>query len=113
MANKADVLVRNLLPHEINVARNLPKNRRDLETTIAKGNKDKFHLPSLKESLTINVPKDKEKNTKDYPIKVKSDVDVTVTYSRTDSHWKIRIESNQLSPDTPTTVTVDVGEEGP
>jgi hypothetical protein len=113
MANRADVYVRNGLPDNvnINVIRKLPDGNNDLETTIANGNEEMVHLPGPEVSLVISAPEGTE--IKDYPIKVKSDVDLAVSYSRTDSNWAIKIVPNELPPDVPTTVNVNLGEDEP
>ena len=110
MAAKADIIVRNLLPHDIDVVRNISRERSDLETKIHRRKKDKFHLPGPEVSLRI---KSNQKDTQDCPIKVKSDVDFSLTYSRSHSCWTLKLEPNDSPPNVPTTVTVDVGEEGP
>ncbi len=111
MAAKAGIIVRNLLPHDIDVARNISRERRYLETKINRRKKDKFHLPGPDVSLRIKVPN--QKDAQDCPIKVKSDVDFSLLYSRSHSCWTLKLEPNDSPPNVPTTVTVDVGEEGP
>ncbi len=111
MANRADVYVENVLTDGINVIRKLPDGSSDLEFAIANGNEEQIHLAAPEVSLLINAPEGVD--TKECPFKVKSDVDLAVSCSRTDSNWTVQIVSNDLPPDVPTTVNVRVGEEGP
>lgn len=109
MANKADVYVKNVLTDEINVLRKLPDGSSDLEIAIATGNEDMVHLPGTEVSLLINAPVGMD--TKDCPINMVSDVDLSVSCSRTDSNWILQIVPNELPPDAPTTVNVTCGDE--
>jgi len=111
MANRADVYVKNVLTDNINVIRKLPDGTIDLNTSIANGDEEGVHLAGPEVSLIINAPEGKD--IKDCHVKVKSDVDLAVSHSRTDSNWAIKIVPNDLPPDVPTTVNVDVGESGP
>jgi hypothetical protein len=97
MADRADVYVRNGLTGsiqgDIHVTRKLPDGSSDFDTAIAYGNEEQI--------------------SKDCPFKVKSDVDLAVSCSRTDSNWAIKIVPNELPPDVPTTVNVNLGEDEP
>jgi hypothetical protein len=109
MADNADVYVRNVLTDDINVVRKNPDGEIDITITIAKGNEEKIFLASPEVSLVINGPEGMD--TKECPVKVKSEVDLAVTHSRTDSNWTIKIVPNDLRPSTPTTVNIDIGED--
>ncbi len=111
MADKADVYVKNALADDVHVIRKLPDGSSDLDITIANGNEEMVHLPGLEVSLLINAPEGLD--TKDCPFKVKSGVDLAVSCSRTDSNWAIKIVPNELPPDVPTTVNVNLGEDEP
>lgn len=113
MANRADVYVKNVLREnmDIHVIRRLEDGTNDLETAIATENEEMIHLPTPDVSLVINAPLGAD--TKDCPIYMKSDVDLSVSCSRTDSNWTIKIVPNNLPPEAPTSVTVDIGEKGP
>ncbi|MCP5104346.1 MAG: hypothetical protein GY950_13240 [bacterium] len=111
MADRADVNVKNVLADDINVIRKLPDGSSDINAVIANGNEEQIHLPGPEVSLQINAPVGMDTNT--CPLKVISDVDLAVSHSRTSALWTMRIESNELPPETPTTVNVTVGEIGP
>jgi len=111
MAEQAEVYVRNLLPGDINVIRKFPDGSSDLTKTIAEGNKERFPLPNPEVFLVIDAPQGVD--TKDCFIKASSGIDLAVSCSRTDSNWKIQIDPNNLSPEVPTTVNVNVGENEP
>jgi hypothetical protein len=111
MANRADFYVRNALTNDINVIRKLPDGSIDLETAVAYGDEEMIPLQGTEVSLIINGPDGTD--IKECPVKVKSDVDLAVTCSRTDSNWALQIVPNELPPDTPTDVNVYVGEDGP
>jgi len=107
MAEQADVFVKNLFEDDINVIRKLPDGATDMNSTVSKGEEDRFYLAGTDVSLTIGVPKGVD--LKGHPIMVRSDVDLAVLCSRTDSNWTIQIVPNDLSPDTPTTVNITAG----
>ncbi len=115
MANRADVYVKNKLTGSIqgniNVIRKLPDGSSDLDVTITYGNEEMVHLSTPDVSLLIYAPQGVD--TRDCPVKVKSDVDLAVACSRTDSNWTMNIVPNELGPITPTTVNVDLGEDEP
>jgi len=115
MADRADVYVRNGLTGsiqgDIHVTRKLPDGSSDLDITIANGNEEMIHLPGPEVSLVIDAPEGVD--SKDCPFKVKSGVDLAVSCSRTDSNWAIKIVPNELPPDVPTTVNVNLGEDEP
>jgi len=111
MANRADVYVKNSLADSIQLVRKLPNGKGDLEAVVAHGSKEGVHLPGPEVSLEIKTPK--KVDTKECVISVKADVDMTITYSRTDSRWSLKIDPNDLPPTAPTTVNVNIGEDEP
>ncbi len=109
MADRADVNVKNVLADEINVIRQLPDGSSDVKTVIAGRNDEQVHLPGPEVALLIKAPVGMD--IKECPIKVKSDVDLTVSHSRTNASWLIKILPNELPLDVPTTVNVNIGED--
>ena len=100
---------KNFLTDDIKVTRILPDGN-SVDTTIANKNEEEFPSLVLEESLIINAPSGKD--TKEYPVKVRSDIDLAVSHSRTDSNWTIKIVPNSLDPEVPLDANVEVGEEG-
>ena len=112
MIYKADVTVRNAWDYVIDVTRMINQGETsDLNTTIAPQNQETINLPSLTTSLVISAPGGQE--TKECPVKVKSDVDLELLYYRSHSRWNLRILPNDLPEDVPTTMNVTIGEEEP
>ena len=113
MANKADVNVRNILAENtnINVIRKLQDGSSDLDVTIAYNNDDQIHLPTPDVSLLVTAPEGMD--TKDCSVHVKSDVDLEILSSRTNSNWIFKIVPNELPPTAPTTVNVEIGDKEP
>ncbi len=111
MADRADVFVKNVLTDDIKVIRNLPDGTSDFEIAVANGIEEQVHLAGPEISLRVDAPEGLDINT--CPFNVKSDVDLAVSCSRTNSNWTMRIVSNELPPDSPTTVNVSVGGIGP
>lgn len=116
MANKADVYIKNALKDSVNLIRKTPDGDPDFDAVIKKKVEKKIHqekvyLGSPEALLVISAPKDKD--TKGCPITVESDVDLSISYSRTDSNWTVHIIPNDLPPDTPTSVNITLGPEGP
>ncbi len=112
MAEQADVYVKHALrgvSNDIHVVVKHSDGSSDPEVPIAKGNQERFYLGGTGESLIISAPSGVD--TKEHPIIVKADVDVAVVCSRTNSSWTLKIEPNNLPPETPTTVNVNVGDE--
>jgi hypothetical protein len=113
MANRADVIVTNRLADNVNVnlVRRLPDGTSDLQVPIVNMGMGQIHLPSPDVSLEIIAPA--EVDIKTSPFHVTSDVDLEILNSRTNSTWVMKIIANDLPPDVPTTVNVDLGEEEP
>jgi hypothetical protein len=117
MAEQADFWVRNVLKEDdvggnINVSRKLPDGTIDLDISIPKGGEEQVPIQAPEVSLIINPPIGIT-DTKDCYVLVKSDIDLPVSCSETDSNWIINIVDNDLPPFSPTTVNVDVGEGKP
>jgi len=111
MAEQADVYVKNKFSGDITVIRKLPDGSSDLNITITYGNTEQVYLAGTDVSLVIQAPEGVD--TKDYPLVVRTGLDLAVSHSRTDSNWRIRIEPNDLPPEVPTTVNVEAGADPP
>ncbi len=111
MANRADVLVKNMFTGGIQVIRKLVDGISDLEMTLEKGNQEKIYLPGPEVELVIKAPA--ALDIKESFTKVKSDVDLTISHSRTHSSWTFKIEPNDLPPDSPATVNITIGDDEP
>ena len=107
MSEQADVYVKNVLTGTITATRMLPNGTSDLNVTIATDVEEQIPLASPDVWMVITAPTGLD--TKDCPVKVKSDIDLAVAHSRTDSNWTIKIAPNELQPEVPTTVNVTVG----
>jgi len=109
MAEQADAYVKNeFTTKTIAVIRNLAGGGSDPEVPITCAEQEQFYLGGTDVSLTIKAPEGMD--TKECIFKVQSDVDLDVSYSRTNSNWTLKIVPNSLPPDTPTTVNVNLGE---
>lgn len=106
MANQADVVVTNKL-----LSGDLEVSKSGNVVTIAVDGNERIPLLSPNEEMVLTAPEGKD--LKYCPLEVKSDVDLSVTISRTDSTWTLKIIENNLPPDVPTTVNVTPGEEEP
>lgn len=111
MAEQANVYVKNLCTGEINVKRKLPDpppaGTIDKDINIANGGQEQIQLSGTDVLLIISPPAGGE--MKNYYIKVRSDIDLAVPCSRTDSNWTIKIKPNDLPPDSPLDVNVTMG----
>lgn len=72
---------------------------------------DPILLPNLETSLVIKAP-DSIEDLKEVDIQVWSGVDLSVISSSTNGEWKwtLKILTNNLPPEVPTTVNVTVGD---
>lgn len=111
MADRADFYVKNAVTGDIRINRLLPDGSSDLDIAIANGAEEIVHLPGPEVSLRISAPEGID--IREHPFKVKSDVDLAVSHSRSGSTWTLKIDANDLPPDAPTTVNVSVGEPEP
>jgi hypothetical protein len=101
MANQADFLIKNVC-----FAEGLEVSKLTPVATIADGIEERIPVLSPDESLVIKAPVGKD--IRYCPLTVKSDVDLSVTVSRTNSTWTLKIIPNDLPPDVPTTVNVTI-----
>lgn len=111
MANRADVLVKNMLGEEAGMVCSLSGGPITSECRPALGIEEKMHLPSPEATLIIKV--DKGLDLKNCPLTVRSNVDLTVLFSRTESSWTFQIVPNELPAEIPDTVNVTVGDDEP
>ncbi len=109
MADQADVYVKNRFTGDVRVIRYLSSGVSDLEITISPGNEEKVLLTGTDVYLVIKPPAGKD--LKLCFITVRSDVDLSVPGSRTDSLWKVQILPNSLPPEVPTTVNIEAGDQ--
>jgi hypothetical protein len=109
MAEQADVYISNTVKKKrIQVIRNVIEGREESAVAITDGDQEQFYLAGTDVSLTIRAPEGMD--TKECVFSVQSDIDLSVLCSRSDSSWTIKMVPNELPPDTPTTVNVNVGE---
>jgi hypothetical protein len=104
MVDQAEVYVRNNLTDAIRAVRSIPG---ETEISIAYGEQKMFYLIRTQISLTIKTPPGV--NARNCPIKVSNEK--LLSCDADDDHWTIEIKENDLFPETPTSATVDVGEE--
>lgn len=110
MTASADVYVKNQLVDAIRVICYPSNGGSDSENTLVSGDEDRFPLLGTDASLAIVAPPGMD--TKNCFIMVRSDLDLLVICSRTDSNWRIQIKPNDLPPDAPITVNVTIGNSG-
>jgi hypothetical protein len=106
---QADFYVNNSFDAAVQVSRKLADGSTDLNISVDPGDNEKVPIQGTDVSLVIEAPAGID--IKDYILKSKAGVDLAVLVSRTDSHWKINIVPNDLEPEAPTTVNVNVGED--
>lgn len=113
MANEAEVNVKNVFTgsETINVKVKEQDDSISKDTDIAQNGEGSFQLLSTDVKLVITAPAGMD--IRDCLLKVKTDVDLDVVHSRTDSNWTFKIIPNSLPPDQPTTVGVSVGQGEP
>jgi len=111
MSDQTEVYIKNLLKEGIRVARKLPDGSSDMDSFIVSGNEEKFFLPGPEVSLVILAPEGIDSNR--VSINLKSDVDLLMLYSRTNSNWSIQIVPNDLAPETPMITYITIGENEP
>ncbi len=109
MIEQADVYVKNFFDTAVQVSRKHPDGSTDLNISVAAGSTEKVLLPGTDESLIIRAPAGID--ITGCFIKGKAQVDLAILFSRTDSLWKINIVPNDLDPEVPTTVNVNIGED--
>lgn len=112
MANQAEVVVRNkFYAGGLEVNRKKADGSTEFNTTIPIGKNEGIPLLDTTTQLVIQTPAGKD--GKECFLRLRSSVDMTVTFSRTNSTWSFQIIPNELPPDIPTTVNVSVGEDEP
>jgi hypothetical protein len=104
MVDQAEVYVKNHLTDAIGAVRSVPG---EPEISIASGDKEIFYLIRTQISLTIKAPP--EVNAGNCPFKVSNEE--LLSWEANDDLWTVEIKENSLPPETPTSATVDVGEE--
>ena len=111
MPNSANAYVRNEWKEGIDVTRMIDADTSDFNATIDLQNEEMIHLANPEVSLVISAAEGLA--VKNCPLQVRSDVDLKILYSRTDSNWTINIIPNDLPEDIPTTMNVTLGKEEP
>ena len=109
MADQADVYVKNNLTAPIGVVRYcLPGGDSDLDISIGGGNEEMIYLVRSQTYMTIKPPSGKY--TSDCTFSVSKEE--LLAWSTMDDHWTVEIKPNNVSPDAPTTVNIDLGDPG-
>jgi len=111
MADQADVYVKNNFAAAIDAVRFLGTGGSDLEITIPGGSEERILLSGTDAYIVIHAPTGID--TKFHWGKLRADLDMAMTSSRTDSTWKVKIVPNSLPPEVPTTVNIRVGDDEP
>ena len=107
MADQADVYVKNNLTDEIQAIRYLiPSGNSDLNLSITSGNQEKVGLVRTETSLTIEAPSGVDPAV--CPFSVSNEE--LLSWETNSDHWAVEIKPNNLPPNTPTSVNVEVGE---
>lgn len=109
MADQCDVYVKNNLSETIAATRYcLPGENSDLDISIAVGEEEKIYIARTQSYLTITLPNGT--NTANCPFSV-SNEDL-LSWTAADDHWTVEIKPNNVPPDTPTTVNIELGDPG-
>lgn len=111
MANQADVYIENYFAEAIHAVRYLWDGTSDLKVTIASQDTEKVPLQGTDVYLIINAPSGMD--IKYGNLTVRTDIELVVSCSRIDSHWKIHLVPNDLAPEAPITVYITVGADAP
>jgi hypothetical protein len=107
---QADFLVKNSFKTAaVQVSRRPADGSTDFSVGIDPGNTERVPVQGTDVSLVIEAPVGFD--IKDCFLRSRAEVDLAVLVSRTGSHWKINIVPNDLEPEAPTTVNVNVGED--
>ena len=109
MIEQADFYVNNSFDTVVQVSRKLADGSIDLNIGIDPGKTERVPVQGTDVSLVIEAPAGID--IKECFLRSRAEVDLTVLFSRTDSHWEINIVPNDLEPEAPTTVNVNVGED--
>jgi hypothetical protein len=109
MVNEADVYVNNNLADTISAARYcLPGENKDLEVSITSGNEEMIHLVRTETYLVIEPPSGVEPAECQFSVSNEE----LLRWETNNDHWNVEIKPNNLPPDTPTTVNIDLGDPG-
>jgi hypothetical protein len=111
MADEADVNVKNNLnvTGPVGVVRYfLPGGNSDLDISIESGNEEMIHLVRTETYLVIEPPS--EVNPAECQFIVSNEE--LLTWETNNDHWKVEIKPNNLPPETPTTVNIDLNGPG-
>jgi len=112
MAEQADVFLKNNLQgYSINATHMIAGGGNDPTISIPDGTEGRLYLGGIGDAISIDSPTGLD--TKMFWLGIKSDLDLDITYSRTDNTWTIKIKSNELPPEVPTTVNVTIGTNEP
>jgi hypothetical protein len=106
---QADFYVKNFFSTAIQVSRKLSDGNTVSSVSIAAGSTEKVSIQGTDVTLVIEAPAGID--ISGYFLRSKAEVDLAVLFSRTDSCWKMNIVPNDLEPEAPTTVNVNVGED--
>jgi hypothetical protein len=104
---QADFLVSNAFQTAVQVSRKLSDGSTDLNIGVDPGEEERVPVQGTDVSLVIEAPSGVD--IKECFLRSRAEVDLAVLVSRTDSHWKINIAPNDLEPEAPTTVNVNIG----
>ena len=110
MANRADVYIYNGEAGNLSACHKFPDGSSGMEVVIDYKNEVMIPLQGTDVTMVVNAPVGVD--IKDCPIRLKADVDLAITYSRTNSNWAFQIIPNDLPTDSPTTVNIDIGTTG-
>lgn len=105
---RVDVYVKNLLTDDIEVFRLIPDGFCGIGITITPGNEEKISLEGPEVALVVRPPWGLD--TRTCMLNVTSNKDI-LTWSTEDDRWSIRIASNDVHSEVPTTVGVEVSVE--
>ena len=109
MADQADVYVKNNLTAPIGVVRYcLPGGNGDLDISVAGGNEEMIYLVRSQTYMTVKLPSGM--HTEDCPFSVSNEE--LLGWSTMDNHWTVEIIPNNVPPNSPTTVNIDLGDPG-
>ena len=109
MADQADVYVKNKLTEAVGAVRYcLPGGNSDLDISIGGGNEEMIYLVRSQTYMTIKLPGGVY--TADCPFSVSNEE--LLSWETMDDCWTVEIKPNNLPPDTPTTVNIDLGGPG-
>ncbi len=108
MTDQANVYVKNNLTVAIQATRYcLPDHNMDLDISITNGNQEMVYLVKDDTYLIVKLPTGKD--TSDCLFAVSNEE--LLSWETMTDRWKVQIKENDLLPESPTTVNVDIGED--